>query len=226
MLIKTITPLPRYKLLDYSYGFEIDGDIFFIKSGSLLQPGTVKLLYADKETLTVYIICEIFRNVINFPTFIADKHDKSIISYDNLNSVQFEIPKKIKKLTKLPSKINLNYTENRIEESFIEFLKIIAVHFPLFKNYEKDIQKQISSLLPVYSDYQLNNLFINNINKDNVSDYIKLIEENIRNTEYTVSFYGDDSEISIETRMHCKKCLNSLKYILIHLRRYPCTPNV
>lgn len=226
MLFKTITPLPRYKLLDYSYGFEIDGDTFFIKSGSLLYPGTVKLLYADKETLTVYIICEIFRNVVNFPTFMTDMHDKSIISYDNLNSVIFQIPEKIKKLTKLPSKISLNYTENRIEESFIEFLKIIAAHFPLFKNYEKDIQKQISSLLPVYSDYQLNSLFINNINKDNISDYIKIIEENIRNTEYTVFFYGDDSEISIATRIHCKKCLTSLNQLLTHLKQYPCAPNV
>lgn len=226
MLIKLITPLPRYKLLDYSYGFEIDGETFYIRAPATEFPDITQLFYADKESLVVYPICTIFGSVISFPTFEFVKEVKSTINYDSTNSVLFTIPDKIKDLTGLPSQITLRYAANILEETFNEFFKIIAAHFSLFKDYEKDIQKQILTLLPVYSDYRLNHVFTDRINKFNINDYITAVEENIQNTEYTISYYTDDSVYSVEIRNHCQKCLTSLKHILNHLRKHPCALNV
>lgn len=225
MLLKIITPLPSYKLLDYDYGFEIEGEVFYIRTPTVGFRDRTELFYADKEIMTVYPICSIFGTVINFPIFELDKEVKSSIQYNNDNTVTFTIPDKIKNLTGLPSQITLHYAVNILEETFNEFFKIIATHFSLFKNYEKDIQKQISALLPVYSDYRFNNLLAR-INKFTINDYIKVIQLNIQNIEYSISHYVDDSVCSIETRNYHQKCLDSLKSILNHLRNNLCALSV
>lgn len=230
MFFDKITIIPNCQLrnTEYQFGFLIRDNIFYIKIERNIITNSpfeikYKLLHVDKKTLITYCVCYIvYREnyiYVNFPTIEInqnnEKNETSFVKYElsKNDSIDIEIPNKLRRLVNISSKIRLV----KDETSFIHFLILIANHAcdtPIFLDYEFKLRSLINLILYTYSEFVKNNIFNEEIKQYDKKDVVFVIEETIKYYENSIKNCHEDNSSYKLLKLEYSKVIDILNKLL------------